>query len=157
PLVISGPGVQPGRDARPARHVDIFPTVLQAAGVQPPKGSRPGRSLLAPPKGDETSYFEALSTNLNRGWAPLRGVLRQGQKLIALPLPELYDLPKDPAEKRNRIDDDRPTARALIAELPQESVWPPRPGTLKTGDEERLRSLGYLAGSAPSRSSYGPE
>ena len=157
PLVLSGPGVQPGKDGRPARHVDIFPTVLQAAGVQAPKGSRPGRSLLAPPKSDETSYFEALSANLNRGWAPLRGVLRQGRKLIALPLPELYDLPKDPGEKQNRIDQDRPTARALIAELPQESVWPPRPGTLPAGDEQRLRSLGYLSGSAPARSSYGPE
>ncbi len=157
PLVIAGPGVQPGKDGRPARHVDIFPTVLQAAGVQPPQGSRPGRSLLAPPKSGETSYFEALSTNLNRGWAPLRGVLRQGQKLIALPLPELYDLPKDPGEKQNRIDQDRPTARALIAELPEESVWPPRPGTLPAGDEQRLRSLGYISSSAPARSSYGPE
>ncbi|MFL6197643.1 MAG: sulfatase-like hydrolase/transferase [Thermoanaerobaculia bacterium] len=161
PLVLRGPGVQPGRDSRPARHVDIFPTVLDAAdiaGVPAPQGSRPGRSLLAPPEKQETvSYFEALSTNLSRGWAPLRGVLRQGRKLIALPLSELYDLPKDPGEKQNRIDDDRPAARALIAELPAESVWPPRPGTLKTGDEQRLRSLGYLAGSAPARSSYGPE
>ncbi|HEX5720077.1 MAG TPA: sulfatase-like hydrolase/transferase [Thermoanaerobaculia bacterium] len=158
PLLLSGPGVQPGRDARPARHVDLFPTVLQAAGVQAPKGSRPGRSLLAPPGKQETaSYFEALSANLNRGWAPLRGVLRHGQKLIALPLPELYDLPKDPGEKQNRIDQDRPTARALIAELPEESVWPPRPGALPAGDEQRLRSLGYLSGSAPARSSYGAE
>ena len=157
PLVLAGPGVQTGRDARPARHVDIFPTVLQAVGAQAPKASRPGRSLLAPWKDEPVTYFEALSTNLNRGWAPLRGVLRQGRKLIALPLPELYDLPKDPGEKKNLVDDDRPTARALIAELPQESVWPPRPGTLKSGDEERLRSLGYLSGSAAPRSSYGPE
>jgi len=83
--------------------------------------------------------------------------LRQGQKLIALPLPELYDLPKDPGEKQNRIDQDRPLARSLIAELPEESVWPPRPGTLPAGDEQRLRSLGYLSGSAPARSSYSPE
>lgn len=158
PLVIAGPGVPPGRDGRAARHVDVFPTVLQAAGVAPPKADRPGRSLLAPAgKEAPVSYFEALSANLNRGWAPLRGVLRQGRKLIALPLPELYDLPQDPGEKQNRIDQDRPAARALIAELPQESVWPPRPGTLPAGDEQRLRSLGYLSGSAPSRSSYGPE
>ncbi|HET9226285.1 MAG TPA: sulfatase-like hydrolase/transferase [Thermoanaerobaculia bacterium] len=157
PLVVAGPSVKPGRDGRAARHVDIFPTVLQAAGVQPPKAERPGRSLLAAWKDEPVSYFEALSANLNRGWAPLRGILRQGRKLIALPLPELYDLPKDPGEKKNLVDDDRPTARALIAELPQESVWPPRPGTLKTGDEERLRSLGYLSGSAPSKATYGPE
>ncbi|HWM90816.1 MAG TPA: sulfatase-like hydrolase/transferase [Thermoanaerobaculia bacterium] len=157
PLVLWGPGVQPGKDGRPARHVDIFPTVLQATGIEA-KGARPGRSLLSPVGKDEpVTYFEALSTNLNRGWAPLRGVLRQGRKLIALPLPELYDLPKDPGEKQNRIDEDRPAARTLIAELPEESVWPPQRGTLPTGEEERLRSLGYLSGSAPSRTSYGPE
>jgi tetratricopeptide (TPR) repeat protein len=136
--------------------VDIFPTVLQAVGAEPPKG--PGRSLLSPAGKDEpVTYFEALSTNLNRGWAPLRGVLRQGRKLIALPLPELYDLPEDPGEKQNRINADRPAARSLIADLPEESVWPPQKGTLPAGEEERLRSLGYLSGSAPSRSSYGPE
>jgi arylsulfatase A-like enzyme/Flp pilus assembly protein TadD len=158
PLVVWGPGVQPGKDGRPARHVDIFPTVMQAAGVSPPQGSRPGRSLLAPPsKEATTSYFEALSANLNRGWAPLRGMLRQGRKMIVLPVPELYDVAKDPRETRNQVDADRPTARALIGLLPQESVWPPRRGSLPAGDEQRLRSLGYISGSAPAQATYGPE
>lgn len=160
PLVVWGAGVKPGKDDRPARHVDIFPTVLQAAGVKPPpfRTERAGRALLAPPAKEVTlSYFEALSANLNRGWAPLRGVLRDGRKLIALPVPELYDLPRDPKETKNLIDQDRPTARSLIADLPQESVWPPRRGALPAGDEDRLRSLGYLSGSAESRASYGPE
>ncbi|HYN21671.1 MAG TPA: sulfatase-like hydrolase/transferase [Thermoanaerobaculia bacterium] len=157
PLVLWGQGIKAGKDPRPARHVDLFPTLLQASGVNPPafREARPGRSLLAAPAEQEVTYFESLSTNLNRGWAPLRGVLREGRKLIALPLPELYDLPKDPAEQENRIDDERPTARALIAALPEESSWPPR--RQASGDEERLRSLGYLSGSAPARASYGPE
>lgn len=160
PLVIWGPGVKPGHDGRPARHVDIFPTVMQAAGVKAPpfRTERAGRSLLAAQGPELTlSYFEALSANLNRGWAPLRGVLRQGRKMIALPVPELYDVAKDPRESKNLIDQDRPTARSLIADLPQESVWPPRRGALPAGDEDRLRSLGYLSGSADSRASYGPE
>jgi tetratricopeptide (TPR) repeat protein len=158
PLVVWGPGVQPGKDTRPARHVDIFPTVLLAAGVSAPQASRPGRSLLSPPAKEETtSYFEALSANLNRGWAPLRGILRQGRKMIVLPVPELYDVAKDPKEVRNQVDQDRPTARALIGLLPQESVWPPRRGSLPAGDEQRLRSLGYISGSAPAQASYGPE
>lgn len=165
PLVLWGPGVQPGRDGRPARHVDIFPTVLQAAGIPAgvppqPRGKRPGRSLLEPPAKEETaSYFEALSANLNRGWAPLRGMLRQGRKMIVLPIPELYDVVKDPGEIRNQVDEDRPTARALIGLLPQESVWPPRRGSLPVGDEQRLRSLGYISGSVSAKAkaaSYGP-
>ncbi|HSN88538.1 MAG TPA: tetratricopeptide repeat protein, partial [Thermoanaerobaculia bacterium] len=124
----------------------------------PFRTERAGRSLLAAPSPEVTlSYFEALSANLNRGWAPLRGVLRQGRKMIVLPVPELYDLSKDPREAKNLIDQDRPTARSLIADLPQESVWPPRRGALPAGDEDRLRSLGYLSGSAEARAVYGPE
>jgi SAM-dependent methyltransferase len=102
------------------------------------------------------SYFESLSTSLNRGWAPLRGSLRQGQKLIDLPVPELYDLPHDPREERNRFAEDRRTAHELRAALPRESAWPPPRGAVSADEEARLRSLGYLASSAPARTSYGP-
>jgi arylsulfatase A-like enzyme/tetratricopeptide (TPR) repeat protein len=158
PLVVWGPGVSPGRDGRPARHVDIFPTVLAAAGVKPPASSaRPGRSLLDAAAPGDDSYFEALSATLNRGWAPLRGLLRGGRKLIALPLPEVYDLKSDPQEAKNRIDADRALARAAFGALPQESVWPPPRMSSGAEEEARLRSLGYLASSAPARTSYGPE
>jgi len=159
PLVVWGRGVAPGRDARPARHVDIFPTVLQAAGVAAPPGPRrPGRSLLAPPAtGTSDSYFESLSATLNRGWAPLRGLLRDGKKFIALPLPEVYDLPRDPREADNRFDAERTAARGVFAALPKESAWPPRREDLKPEDDARLRSLGYLTGSAAAKDSYGPE
>jgi arylsulfatase A-like enzyme/Flp pilus assembly protein TadD len=159
PLVIWGRGVAPGRDGRSARHVDVFPTVLQAVGVAAPPRTfrRPGASLLAPPSDAGDSYFEALSTTLNRGWAPLRGLLRGGTKFIALPLPEVYELPKDPGEKDNRFDEQRAAARDVFAALPRESAWPPRREDLKPGDEARLRALGYVSGSAAARESYGPE
>lgn len=164
PLVVWGPGVRPGREARPVRHVDIFPTFLAAAGLtgartppSPPGLERPGRSLLAPAAEPDTSYFEALSAAFNRGWAPLRGILRQGHKAISLPLPELYDLPHDPAEKDNLIDRDRRTARALLARLPVESSWPPARHEPSGAEAANLRSLGYASGSAPIRQSYGPE
>jgi arylsulfatase A-like enzyme/tetratricopeptide (TPR) repeat protein len=204
PLLLWGPGVRPGRDGWPARHVDIFPTLLEAAGLTgarapagPPGMARPGRSLLpaagatdagapgdsarggAPGPAAETSYFEALSATFNRGWAPLRGVLRQGHKLIALPLPELYDLPHDPGEGHNLVTSDRQLARLLLARLPRQSAWPPPAsaggggpegasgGTRKSASSARreptaaesanLRSLGYAGGSAPIKPSYGPE
>jgi len=158
PLLLWGAGVPPGRDDRPARHVDIFPTLLAAAGVKPPPfayAERPGSSLLAPAPPRVDSYFEALSTMFNRGWAPLRGTLAGGRKAIALPLPELYELPRDPAESKNLVDADRPAARALFANLPQESCWPPPRGGVGAGASE-LRALGYLAGEAEAKSEYGP-
>jgi arylsulfatase A-like enzyme len=161
PLVVWGRGVAPARDPRFARHVDIFPSVLQAAGVEAPAGPRrAGRSLLlpAPPGGDAgDSYFESLSATLNRGWAPLRGLLRGGTKFIALPLPEVYDLPKDPHEKSNLFEAQRQAARNVFAALPKESEWPPKRETLSPDDAARLASLGYISGSAAVRDSYGPE
>ena len=159
PLVLWGPGVEPGRDARPARHVDLFPTLLEAAGVEAPDepDDRPGRSLLSEGGESETTYFEALSANLNRGWAPLRGMIRDGAKLIALPLPELYDLRSDRAEAENLVTEEPGRARQLLAELPSESVWPPERGAIAPDEVERLRSLGYLSGAAKPGDSYRPE
>jgi tetratricopeptide (TPR) repeat protein len=196
PLLLWGPGVQPGRDARPARHVDIFPTVLEAAGLtgsrapaSPPGMARPGRSLLAgggrganggaartaagagrsgrggvaaggaEGGGPVTSYFEALSAAFNRGWAPLRGVLRDDRKLVVLPLPELYALPHDPGENHNLIESDRQLARALLARLPPESAWPPLAGAASgepAGGAGRVGSQGAGAfGRAGARTSGG--
>jgi arylsulfatase A-like enzyme/Flp pilus assembly protein TadD len=155
PLVIWGPGVTPGRDGRAARHVDIVPTVLAALRLPVPAGL-PGRSLLAvaPPGAAVTSYFESLSANLTRGWAPLRGILQDDRKLIDLPLPELYDLRDDPGEQHNRFDAERRAAHALAAALPAESVWPPVKGRVSSEEAARLGSLGYATGSAPRAAAY---
>ncbi|HVR06553.1 MAG TPA: sulfatase-like hydrolase/transferase [Thermoanaerobaculia bacterium] len=154
PLVIWGPGVPPGRDLREARHVDIVPTVLAALRLPVPAGL-PGRSLLAPaPAGPVQSYFEALTGNLTRGWAPLRGMLRDHRKLIDLPLPELYNLRDDPGEAHNVYDQDRPTARALASVLPAESHWPPAKGRVSSEEAARLASLGYLSATAPHAGAY---
>jgi arylsulfatase A-like enzyme/Tfp pilus assembly protein PilF len=152
PLVLWGAGVTPGRDDRAARHVDIVPTVLRALGLVVPS-ELPGRSLLAPPEAG-VSYFESLTTSLNRGWAPLRGVLRDHRKMIELPLPELYDLVKDPGEARNLFGEERRLAADLRSKLPAESVWPPAKGQVSAEEEARLRSLGYSAGQAAAKGSY---
>ncbi|HSF41344.1 MAG TPA: sulfatase-like hydrolase/transferase [Thermoanaerobaculia bacterium] len=156
PLVVWAPGIEPGRDARPARHIDIAPTVLAALGLEAPAPMQ-GRSLLAPAVPGEASYFESLSTSLNRGWAPLRGMLRDRKKMIDLPLPELYDLASDPGEEKNLFGEDRRTARALRDALPEESVWPPPRGTVSPEEEARLRSLGYFGGSARAKAVYTAE
>ncbi|MEO8432277.1 MAG: sulfatase-like hydrolase/transferase [Acidobacteriota bacterium] len=158
PLFVWCPGaVEPGRDAAPARHVDILPTILKAAGAD--SGSdRPGVSLLGRREGEGgDSYFESLSANFNRGWAPLRGLVRGERKYIDLPLPELYDMAKDPGERNNlapaRPDDLRRMRKDLLA-IP---AGPTQPGPVGSEEAAKLRSLGYLSGSSEPRSSYGPE
>ena len=161
PLVVRAPELAPGVDGTPARHVDVVPTLLDGAGLPVPAGL-PGRSLLgAPPDtGPEgtgapvATYFEALNANLSRGWAPLRGVIAGGDKLIVLPIPELYDLADDPAEESNRFADRADRGRSLARLLPEESSWPPRPGTVSAEERSALRSLGYLAASGATKERY---
>jgi arylsulfatase A-like enzyme/Tfp pilus assembly protein PilF len=155
PLLIWAPStIQPGVVASPARLVDIMPTILDLVGVDAP-ASLDGRSARPfigsdEPFDDAGSYFEALNANLTRNWAPLKGIVRGGLKLIDLPIPELYDLSSDPAEARNIYASQRDRARDLEARLdgvnPSASV-PPSAVPVDAETEARLRSLGYVVGS----------
>src|SRR5256885_7112859 len=153
PLIVFQPELFSARVVRePARHVDILPTILDALSIAAPD-SLPGRSLLplvsgrsADAVGADTSaypiYFESLSGSLNRGWAPLRGVIRDHFKYIDLPIPELYDLDRDANEQHNiatsapeRVGRMRPLLEAVRASAPRAERRP------ETADaRERLRT-----------------
>jgi len=157
PLLVWCPDLaSPGRDARHARHVDIAPTILDAIG-EPRRPEMRGRSLLAAAEEDDHAYFESLSVNFNRGWAPLRGLLLGGKKFIDLPLPELYDLPADPSETSNRVESDRDAVRRMRKDLLEIPVGPLDRGPIGAEEVEKLRSLGYLSGDGTAKASYGPE
>jgi len=163
PLVIYAPSlVRPRVVAEAVGHVDLVPTVLDVLGMEIPTGL-PGRSVLpllagrgagATPPG----YFEAISTSINRRWAPLYGLRESGLKYIDLPLPELYDLGADPGETRNLAasrpqDLERLSARLKTLRARDRGVTPAKesPETL-----ERLRALGYVASAeaAPPKDRY---
>jgi arylsulfatase A-like enzyme/Tfp pilus assembly protein PilF len=139
-----------------AAHVDVVPMILDAIGQRPVEGLR-GRTIAALERrrSDEAvTYFEALSGTLNRGWAPLSGVVSKGMKYIDLPIPELYDLGADPAERQN-LAPSRPQEvderRALLRMFGG--------GDVTRADEtpdvrERLRALGYVSSTAPAKQVY---
>jgi arylsulfatase A-like enzyme/Flp pilus assembly protein TadD len=158
PLVVWFRGkVSPSSSAELVRHIDIAPTVLAAAGIQKPP-SLTGSSLLSAPPLPRATYFEAFSTALNRGWAPLRGVIAEGMKFVDLPVPELYDLARDPAESHNLAGEQPDLLRRLARMLPAESELGHARRPDATPEEvARLRSLGYLSGSAAVKARYSVE
>ncbi len=140
----------------PARHVDLVPTVLDALTLAPAP-SLPGVTLLGADaaKAPRPSYFESLTTMLNRGWAPLTGVLVEGRKYIELPLPELYELPSDPGEQANIVDRDRERTRALESRLRAFGAASPGARQEETAEARaRLQALGYVSGSAAPKARY---
>jgi arylsulfatase A-like enzyme/Flp pilus assembly protein TadD len=153
PLIFYFPRLWSARAvASPVGHVDIAPTVLRTLDVSPMAGLR-GHILteagLSGQSADaqEPTYFEALSGSLNRGWAPLRGVIAKGMKYVDLPIPELYDLGADPQERQNLASIKRDTVSALQHVL--ESFGGHTVSARRETSEvrDRLRSLGYVTAS----------
>jgi tetratricopeptide (TPR) repeat protein len=165
PLIVAEIGSSKNSDAKavtigaPVRHVDVLPTLLEAAGA-PAAPAVSGTSLAPLIKAksgpDRPSYFEAMTNNLTRGWAPLRGVIVGREKFIDLPVAELYDLAADSAELRNIYATRTDRAQVLFNTLKGFSVAPPgRPKAETPETIEALRSLGYLGGgSAKAREKY---
>jgi len=155
PLIINGPGLQPATITRLAAQADLLPTIADLLGLEPYAGLD-GRSLLPAIRGeadgDETTYFEALDAHLTRNWAPLTGVVSGGWKYIDLPIPELFDLSRDPGEQTNRTADERERTADLARRLEGWKSAAPRGATQLDPDAAaRLRSLGYTASAAPTR------
>jgi arylsulfatase A-like enzyme/Flp pilus assembly protein TadD len=160
PLILSAPGLAPGRSDETVAHIDVFPTVCDLLSVPKPAGLE-GRSLLPALQGRKLQprpvYFECLSSYYGRGWAPIHGLIEGGMKFVDSPIPELYDLAVDFGEAKNLAPGrDLAALRERLKKLDREAA----PGTeakLDTAAIERLRSLGYTAGPAPSRKeSFGP-
>jgi Flp pilus assembly protein TadD len=156
PLVLWAPQkLRPAVVTSPARLVDIAPTILDLVGAAPLQqvdGRSMRQAIAGTPLDDPGSYFEALNANLTRNWAPLRGIVSGGLKLIDLPMPELYDLSADPGELQNLYAQQRERARPLEASLDRvtaaaATASAARP-TVDPDAEARLRALGYIATSS---------
>ena len=165
PLIVDIPGKKPGSVHEPVGHIDIFPTVCDVLGIERPRFLQ-GESLLPLVEGKSRPrkpiYFESMYPYYSRGWAPIRGLIVGEQKFIDSPIPELYDLEKDFREVKNLA----PTKKfdAYKKQLDQATKDLSYEGAAKAGQkpdreaEEKLKSLGYLAGGAPSKKrSFGPE
>jgi choline-sulfatase len=160
PLIVHWPAGSasfPAKVAEPVRLMDVAPTILEFAGIPAPPEFQ-GRSLmeLLRPDGPKTPrdiYSETLYAHMHFGCSALQALRSGRYKYVDAPKPELYDLTADPGEMRNIYSQRTAVALAqkeklasLRARLRRQNPLPQRvldPGTLA-----RLRSLGYVAGSA---------
>lgn len=164
-LVVRGPGVgAPGRvEPGPVEQADLLPTVLDliAPGSQRPL-LLPGRSLRG-------SFEQARALDPDRPaftyrqWYPRRMFVRDttvdGEQIgvrvgswkyiegLAEGRRELYDLARDPGERKNRFTEEPARAAALADRVQGFRLAHPRPGSapaVSPEDRERLRALGYV-------------
>lgn len=156
PLIVYEKGrVKPRLEKKYVSHVDILPTIMERLGIKKP-ADLTGSSLLNVGQSRNT-YFEALSANVNLGWAPLIGMIHDGHKYIELPIAELYDLEKDRAEKKNILKDNRRMTtriRELLAANAPKPEVDKMNRNLSKEEQQKLLSLGYLAGTAAAKKTY---
>jgi arylsulfatase A-like enzyme len=113
PMVMAGPGIEPGATDVPVTLCDLFATFMAAAGIgdEPPADSRDFSALFTSTGRDElqTRPFEPViiqhhgTSHLNA----IRAIRTDKWKYTYRPheIHELYDIENDPDELRNLIDD----------------------------------------------------
>lgn len=157
PLILWAPQkLIPGKVSQRARHVDLLPSILALSGLPVPNNIA-GSPLFARNREVDTSYFESLSTHLNRGWAPLRGCLDDDFKAIELPVPELYDLNADPHEQNNLAETDPERTAVFLNCLPLEPGLGDGRSSLSADEIENLQALGYVSSSLGSENETDPK
>jgi arylsulfatase A-like enzyme/predicted Zn-dependent protease len=163
PLLFSWPGRLPEGESvgGVVSQVDVLPTLLGLMEVEAPvglhgvdlsRGMREGEGAL---HDREPILIENLLPRLEFGWSELWAVRDGPLKTIEAPRSELYRLDRDPAEADDLSGDEATTLAeqaALLArrrESVEADALAPAEGTGGLDDEivERLRSLGYTAGS----------
>jgi arylsulfatase A-like enzyme/Tfp pilus assembly protein PilF len=142
----------------PAAHIDLLPTILDAVGVSADPALKGGslRNVIATDRRpDASSYFESMTFNLTRGWAPLRGVLAGRTKFIDLPIPELYNLVPDPTEQTNLASSEPDQLRQFHQTVVAFDTKAPAVPMAEGADVQKaLGSLSYLTTRAAQKSSY---
>jgi len=168
PLIIARPGLAHRVVDAPVSHMDIFPTICELLGVDTPGQAR-GTSLAKAMRGGAAVtrpiYFESLTPFYSMGWAPVTGFIDGDVKFIDSPVPEIYDLGKDPDEAVNLADPATVEAKRKELEALARSLSSGKAKNAARGSDretvDRLRSLGYAAaspgGGKPGRTAFGPE
>ncbi len=156
PLIFRYPGRLPKncRIDSLVRLIDIAPTVMALAGYKNPSPMQ-GVNLCPLMEGKKkdlqlTLYCETEYPKFTYGWSPLEGLRTQKWKYIKAPQNELYNLIKDPKEKKNTFNKNKKGQKKWekrLAQLQKEfasSTDHAQSVELDQATRDRLKSLGYI-------------
>src|SRR6266850_2397989 len=160
PLVIIVPGHAASVRDEAVSLADVSPTILRAANVTPP-GEMKGRELLGAMGGTGTDLYAETEYPRVAGWSPLQALtdgrwmtIRAGSSTTpGAPAPrttEVYDLTSDPQQLQNLATAQRSIATAMSARIDAIRASAGAAATREISPQaaERLRALGYVAGTA---------
>jgi len=159
PLILSGPGIAPGKVVDCAvSTADVLPTLLELAGLSP-SGTADGKSLVSLVEGTEgcgrVSYCEAFLPYFSYRWYPIRVVRDDRWVYVQGPRAgSLFDGRRDPDENHDLAVEEPAQANRLQERLVEllgqvgEAITGDAPENEGAGVAARglLRSLGYLGG-----------
>ena len=164
PLIFKLPRGQ-GSAARviqpPVATIDVAPTLLELLRLRDPLSRQfQGTSLASLILGktapsERPVYAETYYPHDSFGWSPLRSLSIRRYHYIEAPRPEIFDLASDAEEKRNLYATRRAEAEALRSQLRDferrytAQASPVKGPPLASETLEKLKSLGYVAYSAP--------
>jgi len=154
PLVMIGPGIEPGIDEAPVSIVDVATTLARLVGIAKPERWQ-GRDLMDPNRPELPIFGEThfLGPHIPAEDPRLAGVWQGTDKLIQTRSfgrfdAELYDLAVDPGEQTNRQATDRVRRDALFIFLTRYLEGRALEATAIEGlspeQIETMRSLGYI-------------
>ena len=161
PLIIAGPGIDPGETDAWTSSTQLFSTLCELLGVElsADQDSAIGHSLLplianhgVEPPGWPVfeSYFETIASRAVQGASQLSGWMEGDDRLIFGPRPELFDLRKDPRELDNRHAREPELAaylfdalRAFLQQKEKASVGESAK-SIDATTMQRLAGLGYV-------------
>jgi len=133
--------------AAPAALVDLFPTILEQTATPLPSGKSEAVSLLSLLGGNAPQraiYSETYYPKLHFGWSDLHSLIDTTNHFIRAPIPELYDVSRDPAEKKNIIQDSRRAYVAMRTAIEPYVRAAAAPAPIDPDEAAKLAALGYI-------------
>lgn len=133
---------------------DVMPTICDMTGLPQPTGMQ-GRSLVPQFSGGKPgpgplAYSETYYPRFHYGWSELKSFQDDRYKLIAAPVPELYDIRADPVEAKNlvylerKVFDDMSARAAAFEKAAGSKAIEADFASVDEDTRERLAALGYL-------------